>query len=224
MDAVSANPTPGLFIDLQTPASCDGVITAWNVCYFNPTHFNSRETLQNGLPISLQTWRFEAPENGVQTNSYMATVPIPEVPQDFQCDRISVPPSEHMNVAAGDVIGVSVISGAILPVVGNFLLDVPVTPRLTFFHQSDLTQVMRSGDTLLTDNVLHVTAEIVDRGEETRTGAGGGGWSKGVTQKGQLSSLRRFSLAGLKSACGHASISNGAGKKYTTNNRVSEVL
>lgn len=167
LDAVSANPTPGLLIDLQTSATCDGVVTAWSVCYFNPALFNSREALQNGLQIGLQMWRFEAPEIGVQTNSYVVTLPILEVSQDFRCDLIALPLNVYMSMAAGDVIGVSLVSGAVLPVVGNFVLDVPIMPRLMLFHQPDLTQVRRRGDELLSDNVLHITAEIVDNiGEE----------------------------------------------------------
>ena len=161
---VSANPATGLFIDTQTPASCSGYIRAWDICYYNPRHFNSEERVRNGLPITLQTWRFTEPQNGVRISSYATIVPNPQN-SAFQCSTITLPPDQYTRVEVGDVIGVSLTNGAVLPVVGNYQGG-GETPRLTMFSRSDLAVVTRQGDVLLSNNVLHVTADIENIGKQ----------------------------------------------------------
>jgi hypothetical protein len=160
LTVISANPSPGLFIDMQTPASCSGEVMEWNVCYFNPRDFNTDETLRDGLEIGLQVWRFSSPENGVMVGEYVVRIDIPQVTESFQCIRIPVPSTNYISVEEGDVMGVVVPFNAVLPVVGNFLSASVSPPRLSQFIQLDLMVVNRQPDLILTNNVLHVTAEI----------------------------------------------------------------
>jgi hypothetical protein len=155
---VTANPTGGLFIDRQTHAICSGYITSWRLCFFNPRLFNAAQELQ----IGLQIWRFSG-DDGVQINSTTATITNP-LDENFQCTTVTLSP---MRVAAGDVLGVSLMEGAVLPVVGNFDMSGGEQPRLLHFTQSYLTGVVGPipFEMILSDNVIHVTAEIVDIGE-----------------------------------------------------------
>ena len=132
----------------------------WRVCYFNPRDFNTAEVLQDGLEIGLQVWRFTTPESGMRVGEYVVRINIPPVPSDFECTTFPVPPSNYISMEAGDVLGVAVSFDAVLPAVGNFLSESSVLPRLSRFMQLDLTEVNGSPDMILTNNVLHVTAEI----------------------------------------------------------------
>ena len=156
----SPDATPGLFIDLDNPATCSGVITEWNVCYYNPRRFNFEDRLQ----ITLQIWRFEE-QVGTQLATQVATVTVPEEPETFQCITIPLGQDEYMNITEGDVIGVLLTRDAVLPVVANFNQQVQggeTPPRLLFF-QANLTMVTFQANNFIFPQVLHVTAEIGER-------------------------------------------------------------
>ena len=151
----SANPNPGLYIDIGNPALCSGQITAWNLCYYNPrpSILPSVSTLQ----ISLQIWRFDGPQNGVRVGTHVETVTIPETPESFQCIKIELSPDEYMNVSAGDFIGVLMNRDAVLPVVGNIEDSTLLFSPANLFVPTELNM-----DNIQTRsrNALHVTAEI----------------------------------------------------------------
>jgi hypothetical protein len=155
----SPNPTPGLFIDVDNPATCSGVIREWNICYYNPRNFNTRDNLQ----ISLQVWRFEAGfrngDAGNRVARQVTTVNIPEDPENFQC--ITIPQDVFMNITEGDMIGVSLSLNAVLPVVANSQDG----SRLLFFQASlvQLSTVSIQGNAFLSNQMLHVSAEIGER-------------------------------------------------------------
>ena len=156
-----SNPTPGLFIDLDNPATCSGVITEWNICYYNPRGF----TFEDHLQIALQIWRFEE-QVGTQLAKRVATVTVPEEPETFQCITIPLGQDEYMNITEGDVIGVLLTRDAVLPVVANFnQQDGRPPPRLLFFQPRlvALTMVTPQGNNFISNQVLHVTAEIGER-------------------------------------------------------------
>jgi hypothetical protein len=158
----SPNPTPGLFIDVDNPAMCSGVIREWNICYYNPRTINTN-VFRDNLQISLLIWRFEAgfrnDDVGNRVARQVTTVSIPEEPEYFKC--ITIPQDEFMNITEGDVIGVSLSMNALLPVVANLQGE----SRLLFFHQSLVqpSTVSIQGNAFLLNQVLHVSAEIGER-------------------------------------------------------------
>ena len=162
---MSANPTAGLFIDMQTPAPCSGLVMQWNICHFNPRVFNIAERLQGGgFEVGLQIWSFDG-DNGELVDQYVATVDVPEMPGDFQCVTIPLPPSRYMSVVAGDVMGVAAnFDAPLLPFVGNSnsLNESQLLQFRVVFE--GVRNVTRTGATVLTNNVLHVTAEVTGEG------------------------------------------------------------
>lgn len=104
----------GLFIDLDQPAPCSGLITQWDLCYYRPiVSFHG-----GSIPIELQVWRFDDTLSGGQkVVGYEADVDIPENPLRFQCISIEVPPEDRLNITEGDFLGVWMFHNATLPVV-----------------------------------------------------------------------------------------------------------
>ena len=152
----TANPNPGLYIDIENPAVCSGQITAWNLCYYNPRVFIQASV--STLQISLEVWRFDEQRNGVLVGRHMETVAIPVSPENFQCIKIKLSPDEYMDVSAGDVIGVPLMNrDAVLPVVGNIenstLLFSQVS--LPVLNELDMDSIETRSS-----NALHVTADI----------------------------------------------------------------
>ena len=149
---------------MQTPAPCSGLVTEWNVCYFNPRYFNDEDTLRDGLKIGLQVWRFSSPDNADLVDQYVATIDIPPVTEFFQCAIVPLPPRDYMSMEGGDVMGAEVAFGAVLPVVGNFLSqtsDNQERPELLSYMDGGVGgEVSRGQAKPLANNVLHVTAEI----------------------------------------------------------------
>ena len=154
------NPNPGLFIQEQGRAPCDGQIIGWTVCYYNPRAFSLRESFQ----ISLEVWRNVTLRqlNIVGRNS--VTVELPNEVKDFQCVNITVDPAEHINVQQNDFLGVYATVFAVLPVVSHntggsgrvFFFQVIGTPPSSVF-------LFGSGQPLaisLPNHDVHVTATI----------------------------------------------------------------
>ena len=154
----SSNPRAGVFIDAVNPASCSGVVTRWNLCYYNPRIFLNFE--ERIIQILFQIWRFTTEETLSRVAQHGATVNVPSEPQSFQCTSFDLEPEQYMSVMEGDLLGVTLTFDAALPVVGNSPNG--VSTNLLFyppqFMQPD-TYMRRNANTLST-NRLHVTAEI----------------------------------------------------------------
>lgn len=111
-------PDPGLYIDLDQPASCSGQITQWDLCYYSP----SVVFFGGSLPIDLQVWRFdESLTVGTRVAFYEAYINIPLFPERFQCISIPLNQEEYVDVSAGDFLGVWMFPNAFLPVVKRTL-------------------------------------------------------------------------------------------------------
>ena len=94
---------------------------------------------------------------------------VPEEPETFQCITIPLGQDEYMNITEGDVIGVLLTMDAVLPVVANFnQQDGRPAPRLLFFQSNlvALTMVAFRSNNFISNQVLHVTAEIGERMRE----------------------------------------------------------
>ena len=164
LEETSANPTPGLFIDLDNPATCSGQVLQWRLCYYNPSNFHS----ERDLIIGLQVWRFDQPQRRgslVGENVLPITIPIPEELENFQC--ITLDPSEDvppLNVTEGDLLGVTLRQDLVLPVIANGPNQSPA-PRMLFMQPSVFTVMEVDRDSveasaIQVSNVLHLTAEI----------------------------------------------------------------
>ena len=163
---MSPNPTPGLYIDRLHPASCSGQITQWNFCYFNPQNFHDRDRVQ----IHLQVWRFNSPQRGVQVADHVVTINIPEEPEEFQCETITLDQDSYMNITEGDYLGVQLLFNRVLPVVGDSQeqMDTLVFRPLSF-DLPTIVDVQEPGTVILSSNVLHVNATI-GKGKNSRRG------------------------------------------------------
>lgn len=155
------NPAPsGLYVDLENSASCSGQIVKWNLCYYNPRHFNS---MLDSYQIGLHVWRFDQQQQngglrlvGINT----VTVNIPQQLHDFQCVSIGVLEGDYINVTTGDVLGITLFSNDLLPVLANDL-GVP-EPQIRYFMGGVFPPVDLNiqDSAIVSDNFIHVTAEI----------------------------------------------------------------
>ena len=153
------NPNPGLFIQEQGRAPCDGQIIGWTVCYYDPRTFSCRETFQ----ISLEVWRSATLRHLNIVGSNSVRVELPNEVEDFQCVNITVDPAERINVQQGDFLGVYASAFAVLPVVSTnagsgrvLFFQVTATPPGSVF-------IFGSGQPLATqfaNHAVHVTATI----------------------------------------------------------------
>ena len=154
------NPNPGLFIQEQGRAPCDGQIIGWTVCYYDPRAFTRRESFQ----ISLEVWRNVTLRQLNIVGSNSVTVELPNEVEDFQCVKITVDPAEHINVQQNDFLGVYATAFAVLPVVSAnaggsgrvFFFQVTATPPGSVF-------LFGSGQPLATqlaNHAVHITATI----------------------------------------------------------------
>ena len=115
-------------------------------------------------------WRFDQQiQAGTLVDSDMVTVAVSQFPEDFQCISIHLDQEEYVNITAGDFLGVYLFSGAVLPVINNYLQPGP--PPTLVFTQSFPFPVeevdRRSPQTVdLSSNAIHVTASI---GEKLRS-------------------------------------------------------
>ena len=153
---MSPNPTPGLYIDRLHPASCSGQITQWNFCYFNPQNFHDRDRVQ----IHLQVWRFNSPQRGVQVADHVVTINIPEEPEEFQCETITLDQDSYMNITEGDYLGVQLLFNRVLPVVGNSQEQTNTVFRPFNSFLPTIVDVRAPGTIILSSNVLHVNAIV----------------------------------------------------------------
>ena len=162
LEETSAIPFPGLFIDLDNPASCSGQVLQWRLCYYNPSKFHS----ERDLTIGLQVWRFDQKQRrGSLVGENVFPITIPEELENFQC--ITLDPSEEvplLNVTEGDLLGITQMQDLVLPVIANGPNRSPA-PRMLFMRPSafTVTEVDRDSaeaSTMQVSNVLHLTAEI----------------------------------------------------------------
>jgi len=150
----SPNPTPGLYIDLESSSPCSGFITAWNLCYYNPENFvPSSDT----LPILLQVWRNSRGRRYSRIAVHMANVVI----ASSLSVTLPMRDGEFINILEGDLLGVTMFSDNVLPVVAN---SADNAPRTLFVRQSlsmttEIDTRLRAV-TILSSNVIHVTAQI----------------------------------------------------------------
>ena len=153
---ISPKPSPGLYIDRLHPASCSGQITQWNFCYFNPRNFHDRDRVQ----IHFQVWRFNSPQRGVQVADHVVTINIPEEPEEFQCETITLDQDSYMNITEGDYLGVQLLFNRVLPVVGSSRgrTDTVFSPFDSIIPTE--VNVKEVGTVILSNNVLHVNATI----------------------------------------------------------------
>ena len=157
---ISSNPNPGLYIDRLHPTSCSGQITQWNFCYFNPRNFHDRDRVQ----IHFQVWRFNSPQRGVRVADHVVTVNIPEEPEEFQCETITLDQDSYMNITEGDYLGVQQLLNRVLPVVGNSQerTDTLVFRPFTSISPTEVN-VRAPGTVILSSNILHVNANIIGK-------------------------------------------------------------
>ena len=163
IEETSANPNPGIYIDISNPASCSGQITQWNLCYYNPRLFSN---FGNNLQIDLQVWRFDSQvQRGTLVDIHVATMSIPQQPEDFQCTSIELSQDDYMDIRAGDFLGVRLTFNFVLPVVNNYGQSNLPAPMIVFVPSTLLavTEINRQNDpgvVLVTSNGIHVTANI----------------------------------------------------------------
>ena len=160
LEETSAIPFPGLFIDLDNPATCSGQVLQWRLCYYNPSNFH----FERDLTIGLQVWRFDQQQRrGSLVGQNILVVTIPEELENFQC--ITLDPSEDeppLNITQGDLLGVTLRQDFVLPVVATAPNQSPA-PRMLFTQPSVFTVTEVDRDDAVSvqvTSVLHLTAEI----------------------------------------------------------------
>ena len=158
MTPTSPNLTPGLFIDRDNRAPCNGYITHWRVCYFNPRRFNRRFNTEDTLRILLQTWHLKNKNHGSRISSYSTDFRIPQQLYDYQCVNITVNPADYIAVKRGHYIAVYIFNNSVLPVIAN------TTDRSSLYHFPVGTAVTNAVELstadIISNLVIHVAATI----------------------------------------------------------------
>ena len=91
----------------------------------------------------------------------MVTINIPEEPEEFQCETITLDQDSYMNIIEGDYLGVQQLFNRVLPVVGSSQeqMDTLVFRPFTSFLQTTV-DVQEPGTIILSSNVLHVNTIV----------------------------------------------------------------
>lgn len=154
----------GLYIDLDQPASCSGLIYQWNLCYYspNPIFFGA------SLPIELQVWSFnEDLTEGIKVVGHAIDVSIPENPEKFQCISIEVSLDDFMEVEEGDFLGVWLHENALLPVLkkANDFRHLLASPPETFNGTPTVVRYPQAGEVyvIAEDIAIHLTANVTGK-------------------------------------------------------------
>ena len=113
----TTNPTPGLFIQEEGAAPCDGFITQWRVCYYNPSLTSRSSQFQ----ILLEVWRDNELDNSlVSVGNLVAFITVPDQAASFQCTDVAQPPDRPIAVREGDHLGVYIPSiDSVLPIINS---------------------------------------------------------------------------------------------------------
>ena len=156
----TASTTSGLYLNLESPAQCNGLITTWHYCYYPPSAAGSRS-------FTVGVWRQAAQQYTLVGSSRTITVMAETSLASVICGTETLmEESDYMSINENDFIGVIIPPSSPLPVVASGASDY----RLKRF---DDINVMSFGSTALQDlpdQALHLHANISEclRGPHTQ--------------------------------------------------------
>lgn len=168
----------GLFLDLQHPSQCEGVVKAWEFCYYG------RATQSPTMAVDLLLYRmlFGPPTAGGAVPFAYVLVSSKAVvrnatdlmPSGFHCETVTLAETEWFHVRVGDVIGACLPSSGPIRVLGSIPQDqdqpsqmhVPVQSQGTCLH-SHISALLGTGLRLFTESmlVLHVSITTSSEGK-----------------------------------------------------------
>ncbi len=136
---------------------CSGMITQFRVCYYDPSLYHPPTNI---VPVGLQVWRFDDQfQSGNLIYEHSASIDIQDsIP--FQCRYFVL--NETIAIAEGDVLGVRIFEGAVVPAVGN--IDPVFAPNILHiapanYSTSILRRTLPEGS-VLGGNAIHLTADV----------------------------------------------------------------
>lgn len=92
----------GLYIDPDNLAPCMGQLTAWNYCYYEPPSGRRID-----FTFQLHVWRQDSSANVYRkVGQSDVSFRIRRPKGNFQCDTLSLPESDYIDIERGDVLGV----------------------------------------------------------------------------------------------------------------------
>ena len=147
----SASTTSGLYLNLESPAQCNGLITTWHYCYYPPSVAGNRS-------FTVGVWRLNqaAQQYNLIGSSRTITVMAETNFASVICGTETLVESDYMSINENDIIGVSIPPSDPLPVVASGASGY----RLKRFGDIN---VMSLGSTTLQDlpdQALHLHADI----------------------------------------------------------------
>ena len=147
----TASTTSGLYLNLESPAQCNGLITTWHYCYY-PTDVAGSRSFTVGV------WRLNQAAQqynlvGInRTISVMAETSLASV----ICGREMLVESDYMSINENDFIGVSIPPSDTLPVVASGALGY----HLKRFGDINVISLGSTALQDLPDQALHLHADI----------------------------------------------------------------
>lgn len=109
----------GTFINAAFPAECDGVVTAWNYCYYpsGATNPGTTYTAHVGL------WRYNSTSSRfIVVEGSVSLIELQPVPTfaDIYCLQESLDEGEQIEIREGDYVGVLLPFSRKIPMIGSF--------------------------------------------------------------------------------------------------------
>ena len=147
----TASTTSGLYLNLESPAQCNGLITTWHYCYYPPSVAGSRS-------FTVGVWRQAAHLYNLVGSSRTITVMAETSLASVICGTETLMESDDMSINVNDFIGVGIPLSDPLPVVASGASGY----RLKRFGDIN---VMSFGSTTLQDlpdQALHLHADICE--------------------------------------------------------------
>ena len=157
--SVGSNPPPfttsttsGLYLNLESPAQCNGLITTWHYCYYPPSVAGNRS-------FTVRVWRLNqaAQQYNLVGSSRTITVMAETSLASVICGTETLmEESDYMSINENDFIGVIIPPSSPLPVVASGASDYSL-------KRFDDINVMSFGSTALQDlpdQALHLHADI----------------------------------------------------------------
>ncbi len=146
---------PGIYLNTEFPAECDGVVTAWHYCYYPQDARDSSITYR----ASVAVWHLDnTTDQYILLNGSITLIELQPVDtlSPIYCTQKILEPDNSIEIRRGDVIGVELPEENPIPMIGmeseNTLLR-----RL---GSSDVAQLRLDGLLVVVSGALHLYADI----------------------------------------------------------------
>ena len=164
---VGNNPTPssysggeGTYLNINFPAECDGVVTAWHYCYYP----GSASANQRTYTASVALWHYDNSSNQYYVVDGSVTLielqPVDTLARIF-CTQVLLAPANYTEIRREDIVGVLLPSSNPIPLIGR---DEDNTLLRNNIGRSSPSNV--SSDQLLEQSLaIHLYADIMRKSE-----------------------------------------------------------